>query len=157
MARKVILDADRGIADTMAMCLAFGNPRLEVVAVTATGGSVMPDQASRNVQAIVERLDPDRWPRIGAADPDQPLRSDGRQLFGPDGLCGANLHVAELHHQLRPSKLWPMPYGVHLMVFDLSDKVFYSTNLDVFCLMLSITEDDQFDFSANLSTLHKID
>ena len=99
MARKVILDVDPGIADAMAMCLALGDPRLEVLAVAATGGNVTPAQASRNVQAIVEQLDPDRSPRIGAADSAQPLRTDGRQLCGADGLCGAKLDLAELHHR----------------------------------------------------------
>ena len=99
MTRKILLDVDPGIADAMAMCLALCDPRLEVVAVTATGGNVVPEQATRNVQAIVEQIDPARWPRIGAADPLQPLRTDGRELFGSDGLCGADFRVAELHHQ----------------------------------------------------------
>ena len=75
------------------------HPELEVVAVTATGGNVAPRQASRNVQAIIEHLDPPRWPRIGFADEDQPLRTDGRELWGVDGLCGATLGIAELHQQ----------------------------------------------------------
>ncbi len=99
MTRKVLLDVDPGIADALALCLALSDPRLEVVAVTATGGNVQPEQATRNVQAIVEQLDPRRWPRIGAADPMQPLRTDGRALCGIDGLCGANFSVAELHHR----------------------------------------------------------
>ena len=99
MTRKVILDVDPGIADAMALCLALNDPRLDVVAVTATGGSIGADQASRNVQAIIEQLDPNRWPRIGAADHDQLLRTDRRQLFGEDGLCGADLGVAELHNR----------------------------------------------------------
>ena len=103
MAKKILLDVDPGIADAMAMCLALGDPRLEVVAVTATGGNVTPDQSTRNVQALVEQLDPKRWPRLGAADPDQELRTDGRLLCGDGGLCGAEIRVAELHH-LRPSK-----------------------------------------------------
>ena len=103
MARKILLDVDPGIADAMALCLALGDPRLDVVAVTATGGNVSPDQATRNVQALVEQLDPERWPRLGAADPDQILRTDSRQLCGEDGLCGSEMRVAELHH-LHPSK-----------------------------------------------------
>ena len=99
MARKILLDVDPGIGDALAMCLALSDPRLEVVAVTATGGNVVPEQATRNVQAIVEQIDPARWPRIGAADPLQPLRTDGRELFGSDGLCGADFSVAELHHR----------------------------------------------------------
>ena len=99
MARKILLDVDPGIGDALAMCLALSDPRLEVVAVTATGGNVVPEQATRNVQAIVEQIDPARWPRIGAAEPLQPLRTDGRELFGSDGLCGTDFSVAELHHR----------------------------------------------------------
>jgi inosine-uridine nucleoside N-ribohydrolase len=103
MTRKILLDVDPGIADALALCFALGDPRLEVVAVTATGGNVTPHQATRNVQALVEQLDPTHWPRLGAADADQNLRTDGRLLCGEDGLCGAEISVAELHH-LRPSK-----------------------------------------------------
>ena len=99
MTRKVLLDVDPGIADALALCLALTDPRLEIVAVTATGGNVPPEQATRNVQAIIEQIDPSRWPRIGAADPLQPLRTDGRGLCGNDGLCGADFRVAELHHR----------------------------------------------------------
>jgi inosine-uridine nucleoside N-ribohydrolase len=99
MPRKIILDVDPGVADALAVCLALGHPELEVVAVTATGGTVAPRQASRNVQAIIEHLDPPRWPRIGFADEQQPLRTDGRELWGPDGFCGAQLKIAELHQQ----------------------------------------------------------
>jgi purine nucleosidase len=99
MARKVILDVDPGVGDALAVCLALNHPELEVVALTATGGNVSPRQASRNVQAVVEHLDPARWPRIGFADEDQPLRTDNRELWGVDGLCGAELGVVELHQQ----------------------------------------------------------
>lgn len=99
MARKVILDLDPGVADAVALCMALFDPRLEVVAATATGGNVSPEQATRNVQALVEQLDPRRWPRIGAADPEQLLITDTRELWGEDGLCGADFRVAELHHR----------------------------------------------------------
>ena len=59
MARKVILDVDPGVGDALAICLALAEPDLELVAVTATGGNVTPRQASRNVQAVIEHLDPD--------------------------------------------------------------------------------------------------
>jgi len=102
MARKVILDADPGIDDAVAICLALADPRLDVLAVTAVGGNVAADQATRNVQTIVEQLDPPRWPRLGAASSDRMMRVDARHVFGVDGLCGAHFPVAELHHQ-RPS------------------------------------------------------
>ncbi|QEG36622.1 nucleoside hydrolase [Bythopirellula goksoeyrii] len=105
MARKVILDVDPGVADAVALCLALFDPKLEVVAVTATGGNVGPKQATLNVQALVEQLDPQRWPRVGAADPDQLLVTDGREYWGEDGLCGANFRIAELHHRHSAVKL----------------------------------------------------
>lgn len=96
MPRKVILDMDPGYDDALALCVALGANELDVVAVTATGGNVPPSQASRNLQALVEQLDPPRWPRIGAASADQLLRTDARHIHGADGLCGAHLPVAEL-------------------------------------------------------------
>jgi inosine-uridine nucleoside N-ribohydrolase len=99
MARKVILDVDPGIDDAVALCLALGNPSLEVLAVTATGGNIPPDQATENVQAIIEQLDPPRLPRLGAALSDQVLRADSRHLLGANGLCGAHFAVAKRHHR----------------------------------------------------------
>jgi inosine-uridine nucleoside N-ribohydrolase len=102
MARKVILDVDPGVDDAVAICLALAAPELDVLAVTAVGGNVLADQATRNVQAIIEQLDPPRWPRLGAASSERMLRADARHIFGADGLCGAHFPFAELHHQ-RPS------------------------------------------------------
>ena len=106
MARKVILDVDPGIDDAMALCLALSNPNLDVVAVTAVGGNVSPGQATRNVQAIIEQLDPPRWPRLGAAsEPDNRLAVNRHNLYGSDGLGGANFVVAERHHILPSEKV----------------------------------------------------
>lgn len=106
MARKVILDVDPGIDDAMALCLALSNPNLDVVGVTAVGGNVAPPQATRNAQAIIEQLDPARWPRLGAAsDPDNRLAVDRRALYGPDGLGGASFVVAERQHLLPSEKV----------------------------------------------------
>lgn len=105
MDRKVILDLDPGVPDALALCLALYSPKLDVVVVSATGGNVAPQRASLNVQALVEHFDPKRWPRIGAASSDQLLTTDGRDLWGADGLCGANLRVAELHNPHSGAKL----------------------------------------------------
>lgn len=97
MARKVILDLDAGIDDALALILALGSPDLELVAATAVAGNVTAEQATRNVQALVERLDPPRWPRLGAAtDAVRPLSDEPLRLYGPDGLGNANFAVAEL-------------------------------------------------------------
>lgn len=105
MRRKVILDVDPGVSDALAVCLAALSPNLDLVAVTATGGNVAPNQATHNVEAVVAQLDPPHWPRLGAADPDQPLRTDNRPLWGVDGLCGAPLRCAELHNQHSSTKV----------------------------------------------------
>jgi inosine-uridine nucleoside N-ribohydrolase len=104
MSRKVILDVDPGIDDAVALCLALFDPRLDVVAVTAVAGNVPPAVATRNVQTIIEQLDPPRWPRLGAAgEEEQTVPDDRRDLNGPDGLGNAGFPVAELHH-LHPSE-----------------------------------------------------
>jgi purine nucleosidase len=100
MSRKVILDVDPGIDDALALCMALFDPRLEVLAVTATAGNVSAEQATRNVQAIIEQLDPPRWPRIGQArEPDAGRPGDARHIYGADGLGNADFQVAELHHK----------------------------------------------------------
>ncbi|MEM6330136.1 MAG: nucleoside hydrolase [Planctomycetota bacterium] len=102
MPRKVVLDMDPGIDDAVALCLALAEPKLEVLAVTATGGNVGPEQASRNVQTLIEQLDPPRLPRVGCAAPNQTLRTDARHMYGADGLCGVKFPVAETINR-RPS------------------------------------------------------
>jgi purine nucleosidase len=96
MTRKVIIDADPGIDDAVALTLALFDPRLEVIAITATGGNVLPGQATRTVQTIVEQLDPPRWPRIGSAPEDNPMAADGRQLNGNNGLGNIDFPYAGL-------------------------------------------------------------
>ncbi len=96
MARKVIIDTDPGIDDAVAITMALFDPALEVVAITATAGNVFPAQATRNVQTIIEQLDPPRWPRVGAAPEDNPLPCDGRQLHGQNGLGNVDFPFAEL-------------------------------------------------------------
>ena len=101
MARKILIDTDPGIDDAIALALALSEPALDVLAVTATGGNVAPDQATRNLQIILEQLDPPHWPRIGAALPDQIPRADAREIHGPDGLGGVDFRVSELQNRHR--------------------------------------------------------
>ena len=106
MTRKVIIDCDPGIDDALALCMALFDSRLEVVAVTAVPGNVSAEQASVNVQAIIDRLDPPRLPRVGAAMPieDGPAVG-GVGLHGADGLGNAGLPISQLHHQHASDKL----------------------------------------------------
>ncbi|MEX2172736.1 MAG: nucleoside hydrolase [Pirellulaceae bacterium] len=106
MPRKVIIDCDPGIDDAAALAMALFDPRLEVVAVTAVAGNVSAEQATINVQAIVEQLDPPRYPRFGAATaPDNPPYIDTRHLNGEDGLGNAGFIVSQLARQHPSEKL----------------------------------------------------
>lgn len=106
MPRKVIIDCDPGIDDAVALCMALFDPRLEVVGVTAVAGNVSAEQATRNVQAIIEQLDPPRYPRLGAASNTDTLAMvDNRQMLGEDGLGNAGLVSSKLARQHPAEKL----------------------------------------------------
>jgi len=97
MPRKVIIDCDPGIDDAVALALALFDPRLEVLAVTASGGNVSPDQATANLQSLLKFLDPPRLPRVGVAPADTMLPERPYGLHGSDGLGGLDLPRANLH------------------------------------------------------------
>ncbi len=107
MARKVVIDCDPGIDDTVALALALFDPRLEVLAITACAGTVDAVQSTRNLQSIVERLDPPRMPRLGAAtDPDLGAAvGNGTLLHGEDGLGNARWEPASRQHLMLSEKL----------------------------------------------------
>lgn len=104
LVRKILIDVDPGIDSAVALALALFDPTLEVVAVTAVAGNVSAEQATRNVQAIIEQLDPPRRPRVGAAiEPETAPAGNMAFLSGSDGLGNAVFQVAELH-QRHPSE-----------------------------------------------------
>jgi inosine-uridine nucleoside N-ribohydrolase len=106
MPRKVIIDCDPGIDDAIALTMALFDPRLEVVGVTAVAGNVSAEQSTRNVQALIEQLDPPRYPRLGAATQVDALAMfDNRNLFGEDGLGNAGLASSKLARQHPAEKL----------------------------------------------------
>ncbi|HBT77205.1 MAG TPA: nucleoside hydrolase [Planctomycetaceae bacterium] len=97
MAKKIVLDVDPGIVDAMVLPMALFDPEVDVLAITSVGGNVPAHQTARNLQAIVEFLDPPRLPRLGmGAPPDEASPVDVRHVHGIDGLCGTPLPVAEL-------------------------------------------------------------
>lgn len=104
MAQKVVLVADPGIDGAFALGLALHDPEIDVLGVAATAGNVSAEQATRNVQIVVEQMDPPRLPRIGTAlavDYD----ADGTRLHGADGLGGTKFPCAQLHHPHPSDKL----------------------------------------------------
>ena len=118
MSQKVIIDADPGIGDALAIVTALVDPDLDVIALTAVGGCVSPSHAARNLQGIVEALDPPKWPRIGVSDAGQRLqeaevlRQDTpewqhrqRCLNGSEGLGEWRPSAVDLHHPKDGMKL----------------------------------------------------
>ena len=67
MARKVVLVTDPGIDGAFAVALALLDPDVDVIGLAATAGNVPWEQATRNVQILVEQIDPPRLPRLGTA------------------------------------------------------------------------------------------
>jgi len=106
MSRKIILDCDPGIDDAVAITMALFDPRLDVLAVTATAGTVDAAQANTNTMAIIGKLDPARYPRIGSALPpsDAPLLGD-IHLNGPDGMAGCDFPTATRQHDHASDKV----------------------------------------------------
>jgi inosine-uridine nucleoside N-ribohydrolase len=104
MMRKVILVADPGIDGAFAAALALHDPELDVLGVAASAGNVKADQATQNVQILIEQLDPPRWPRLGAALPVE-YDVDGTRLHGPSGLGSTTFPCASLHHMHASDKL----------------------------------------------------
>lgn len=113
MAQKLIIDADPGIGDAVAIALAILDPDLELLAVTATAGCVPGRQATRNIQAVIQVLDPPKRPRIGACD-DRVATAEltfagsdirWQRINGPTGLGDWDPQFSELHTPREASKL----------------------------------------------------
>ncbi len=113
MPRKLIIDLDPGIGDALAVIAALCDPELDVVALTATAGCVPAHIATRNLQTIVEQIDPAKRPRLGAA-AENGIEATGdkaeaiRQIaimHGQSGLGDRDVNVADLHHRHDSAKM----------------------------------------------------
>jgi purine nucleosidase len=104
MSHKVVLITDPGIDGAFAVALALNDQSLEVLGLLATAGNIHAEQATKNIQILVEQLDPQRWPRLGAAPPVE-YEIDGTRLHGPQGLGGATFPSATLHRLVNSEKL----------------------------------------------------
>ncbi|NNJ24065.1 nucleoside hydrolase [Alienimonas chondri] len=105
MPRKLIIDADPGIGDALAITLAVLDPDIDLLAVTATAGCVDGPTATRNVTAILTLLDPDKRPKVGACEAGDAgvgpefggEELDWAAVNGPDGLGAWQLPDVELY------------------------------------------------------------
>lgn len=117
LAQKLIIDADPGIGDAVALALALADPAFDVVAVTAVAGCVSARQAGRNLQTLLEWIDPPKHPRLGVPElhvhdethlesrfPGEAARQMQR-LHGTDGLGSWQTAAADLHHPRDAAKL----------------------------------------------------
>lgn len=112
MTQKIIIDADPGIADTLAILVALADPSIDVLGLTAVAGSVSGVQATRNLHYLVGLADPLRHPRVGQSDkaetpadhipPGMPLQ---QSLNGRFGLGEVDPLVPDLHNRRESPKL----------------------------------------------------
>lgn len=112
MARTLVIDADPGIRDALAIVLALLDPELDVVALTATRGNVTAAKATRNLEAILEQVDPPKWPRLGSAvktaDSEAATLTElgaTASLDGKYGLGETDFTISELQHRHESVKL----------------------------------------------------
>jgi inosine-uridine nucleoside N-ribohydrolase len=111
--QKLIIDADPGIGDALAIALALFDPEIDLIGLTATAGCVTARTATRNAQAIVETLDPAKWPRLGGlmsevpveAPPLDPAGDIVMKINGPSGLGDFDVQVADLHNIRDPARV----------------------------------------------------
>ncbi|NQV27184.1 MAG: nucleoside hydrolase [Rhodopirellula sp.] len=115
MSRKLIIDADPGIGDAFAIALAAVDPHFDLIGVTAASGCVSGMVATQNILTVMESVDPDKHPRLGASTAPRPVFSlagvhppgflDPLRLNGNYGLGTAEIPMAQLHNQRESAKL----------------------------------------------------
>lgn len=96
MSHKVVLIADPGIDGAFAVALSLLDPRIEVLGLAATAGNVSAQQATQNIQVLIDQIDPPRWPRVGEA-PAIEYDMHGADLHGSSGLGNQTFPFASLH------------------------------------------------------------
>ena len=110
MARKLIIDADPGIGDALAVVLAACHPEIDLLAVTAAAGRVSGEQATRNLLALISLLDPPRWPRFGISEGSIAAWSSidlppPTAFHGPHGLGDFPILDVQLHQRHDSAKV----------------------------------------------------
>lgn len=104
MRRKTIIVADPGIDGAFAIATALFDPGLEVLGLAGTAGNVRSEQATRNLHILLEAFDSPRWPRLGAALPEE-YEVDGSKLHGPEGLGPISMPKVRLHQPYSSDRL----------------------------------------------------
>jgi inosine-uridine nucleoside N-ribohydrolase len=86
--RPLLIDTDTGVDDALALCLAFRSPEVEVVGITTVAGNVEVERCTRNVRALVDRLQIAHPPRIvsGALRPSALPLVTAPEVHGQGGM-----------------------------------------------------------------------
>lgn len=86
MCRKVILDTDPGIDDTLAIAVALASSELDVIAISTVYGNVSLAHTSENARLICDILEKDVPIYSGASKPLVKIKPDASAIHGSDGL-----------------------------------------------------------------------
>ncbi|HTG69130.1 MAG TPA: nucleoside hydrolase [Candidatus Udaeobacter sp.] len=86
--KKIVLDVDTGIDDSLAIAYAIHSPELEVLGVTTCFGNVTVEEATRNTLVVLEHLDSNVPVIPGAAKPlfRDPTKGNTTYIHGDDGI-----------------------------------------------------------------------
>jgi uridine nucleosidase len=92
MARKILIDTDPGVDDTMAILFALHSPEFEIVGLSAVFGNTRVETTAQNALRLVELEGHDQIPVAqGLGRPMvMPLRGLGTHVHGEDGMGGTN-------------------------------------------------------------------
>lgn len=97
MKKKVIIDCDPGIDDSLALILALNSPELEIVGITTVSGNVKAEQGAKNALKVLKLMNREDIPvYIGE---DIPLVRElitAQDTHGEDGLGETNYEEADV-------------------------------------------------------------
>ena len=97
MKKKVILDCDPGIDDSLALILALNSPELEIVGITTVSGNVKADQGAKNALKVLKLMNREDIPvYIGEEVPLERELVTAQDTHGEDGLGETNYEDADV-------------------------------------------------------------
>lgn len=97
MKKKIIIDCDPGIDDSLALILALNSPELEIVGITTVSGNVKADQGAKNVLKVLKLMNREDIPvYIGEEVPLERELITAQDTHGEDGLGETNYEEADV-------------------------------------------------------------
>ena len=97
MKKKVIIDCDPGIDDSLALILALNSPELEIVGITTVSGNVKADQGAKNALKVLKLMNREDIPvYIGEEIPLERELVTAQDTHGEDGLGETNYEEANV-------------------------------------------------------------